>query len=88
MSIKKMGLHTFSELAESLSSSILATAAECTRIYIIFYVYRESSINQMERARRSSYEQITVDIMSDNQKLNVDFAMFWGSILNKTRAEC
>ena len=34
--MKKMGLHTFGELAESLSNSILATGSESTRIDIIF----------------------------------------------------
>ena len=54
---KKMGLHTFKELAESLSNSILATASESPRIDIIFYVYQKSSIKQMEWAQRSSSEQ-------------------------------
>ena len=37
----------------------------------------------MERAQRSSSEQITITIRSDNQKLPVDLGMFWSSIVNK-----
>ena len=37
--VKRMGRHTFGELAESLSSSILATGSTSTRIYIMFYLY-------------------------------------------------
>ena len=85
--MKKMGLHTFGELAESLSKSILATGSESTRIDIIFYVYQQSSIKQMERAQRSSSEQITITIRSDNQKLPVDLDMFWSSMLNKVRLQ-
>ena len=85
--MKKMGLHTFGELAESLSNSILATGSESTRIDIIFDVYQKSSIKQMERAQRSSSEQITITIRSDNQKLPVDLDMFWSSMLNKVRLQ-
>ena len=41
----------------------------------------------MERAQRSSSEQITITIRSDNQKLPVDLAMFWSSMLNKVRLQ-
>ena len=83
----KMGIDTFGELAESLSNSILATGSESTRIDIIFDVYQKSSIKQMERAQRSSSEQITITIRSDNQKVPVDLDMFWSSILNKVRLQ-
>ena len=43
--MKRMGHHTFGELAESLSNSILATGSASTRIYIIFYLYKKI-INQ------------------------------------------
>ncbi|KAG1674885.1 hypothetical protein GQR58_014932 [Nymphon striatum] len=69
--MKKMGLHTFEELAKSLSDRILATGSVSTRIDIIFDVYQKSSIKQMERAQRSSSEEITITIRSDNQKLPV-----------------
>ena len=69
--MKKMGLHTFGELADSLSNSILATDYASTRVDIIFDVYNKSSIKLMERAQRSSSEQITITIRSDNQKLPV-----------------
>ena len=83
--IKKMGLHSFGELAESLSNSILATGSASTRIDIIFDLYKTSSIKQMEWAQRSSSEQITITIRSDNQKLPVDLDMFWSSMFNKVR---
>ena len=85
--IKKMGIDTFGELAESLCNSILATGSESTRIDIIFDVYQKSSIKQMERAQRSSSEQITITIRSDNQKVPVDLDMFWSSMLNKVRLQ-
>ena len=44
--MKKMGLHTFGELAESLSNSILATGSASTRIYIMFYLYKKSSMKK------------------------------------------
>ncbi|KAG1679017.1 Inositol-trisphosphate 3-kinase [Nymphon striatum] len=81
--MKKMGLHTFEELAKSLSDRILATGSVSTRIDIIFDVYQKSSIKQMERAQRSSSEEITMTIRSDNQKLPVNLDMFWSSMLNK-----
>jgi len=80
--MNKMGLHTFGELAESLSNRILATGSESTRTDIIFDVYQKSSIKQMERAQSSS-EQITITIRYDNKKLPVDLDMFWSSMLNK-----
>ena len=43
--MKRMGRHTFGELAESLFNSILATGSASTRIYIIFYLYK-TIINQ------------------------------------------
>ena len=85
--IKKMGIDTFGELAESLCNSILATGSESTRIDIIFDVYQKSSIKQMERAQRSSSEQFTITIRSDNQKVPVDLDMFWSSMLNKVRLQ-
>ena len=85
--IKKMGIDTFGELAESLCNSILTTGSESTRIDIIFDVYQKSSIKQMERAQRSSSEQITITIRSDNQKVPVDLDMFWSSMLNKVRLQ-
>ncbi|KAG1649732.1 CRISP/Allergen/PR-1 [Nymphon striatum] len=69
--MKKMGLHTFQELAKSLSDRILATGSVSSRIDIIFDVYQKSSIKQMERAQRSPSEEITIPIRSDNQKLPV-----------------
>ncbi|KAG1681713.1 putative non-intrinsic ABC protein 5 [Nymphon striatum] len=85
--MKKMGFHTFEELAKSLSDRILATGSVSTRIDIIFYVYQKSSIKQMERAQRSSSEEITITIRSDNQKLPVNLDMFWSSMLNKVRLQ-
>ena len=85
--MKKMGRHTFGELAESLSNSILATGYASTRVDIIFDVYQKSSIKQMERAQRSSSEQITITIRSDNQKTPVDLDMFWRSMFNKVRLQ-
>ncbi|KAG1683196.1 TBC1 domain family member 5 [Nymphon striatum] len=85
--MKKMGLHTFEELAKSLSDRILATGSVSTRIDIIFDVYQKSSIKQMERAQRSSSEEITMTIRSDNQKLPVNLDMFWSSMLNKVRLQ-
>ena len=41
----------------------------------------------MERAQRSSSEQITITIRSDNQKVPVDLDMFWSSMLNKVRLQ-
>ena len=41
----------------------------------------------MERTHRSSSEEITITIRSDNQKLPVDFDMFWSSMLNKIRLQ-
>ena len=41
----------------------------------------------MERAERSSSEQITITIRSDNQKLPVDLDMFWSSMFNKVRLQ-
>ena len=40
--MKRMGRHTFGELAESLSNSILATGSASTRIYIIFDLYKKN----------------------------------------------
>ncbi|KAG1653698.1 Eukaryotic translation initiation factor 4 gamma 3 [Nymphon striatum] len=85
--MKKMGLHTFEELAKSLSDRILATGSVSTRIDIICYVYQKSSIKQMERAHQSSSEEITITIRSDNQKLPVNLNMFWSSMLNKVRLQ-
>ena len=83
--MKKMGLDTFGDIAECLSNIILAT--ESKRIDIIFYVYQDSSIKQIERAQRNSSEQITITIRSDNQKVPVDFDMFLSSMLNKGRLQ-
>ena len=44
--MKKMGRHTFGELSESLSNSILATGSASTRIYIIFYLYKKSPMKK------------------------------------------
>ena len=41
----------------------------------------------MERAQRSSSEQITITIKSDNQKLPVDLDMFWSLMLNTVRLQ-
>ena len=45
--IKKMDLHTFVEMAESIFNSILATDSDSTRIDI-FDVYQKASIYQTE----------------------------------------
>ncbi|KAG1659915.1 Dual 3',5'-cyclic-AMP and -GMP phosphodiesterase 11 [Nymphon striatum] len=44
-------------------------------------------LQQMERAQRSSSEEITITIRSDNQKLPVNLDMFWSSMLNKVRLQ-
>ena len=85
--MKQMGLGTFGQLAESLSNSILAKGSGSKRIDVIFDVYQKSSIKQMERAQRSSSEEITVTIQSDSQKLPVNLDMFWSSMLNKVRLQ-
>ena len=41
----------------------------------------------MERAQRSSSEEIAVTIQSDNQKLPVNLDMFRSSVLNKVRLQ-
>ena len=85
--MKKMGLDTFGDIAECLPNIILATGSESTRIDIIFDVYQNSSIKQIERAQRNSSEQITITIRSDNPKVPVDFDMFRSSMLNKVRLQ-
>ena len=57
--MKQMGLGTFGQLAESLSNSILANGSGSKRIDVIFDVYQKSSIKKMERAQRSSSEEIS-----------------------------
>ena len=85
--MKKMGRHTFGELAESLYNSVHAKGSASSRIDIIFYVYQKSSIKQMERAQRSSSEQITITIRFDNQKLPGDLDIFWSSMFNNVRLQ-
>ena len=41
----------------------------------------------MERAQRSSSEQITITIKSDNQKLPVDLDMFWSLMFNTVQLQ-
>ena len=87
LQMKKMGLDTFGDIAECLSNIILATGSDSKRIDIIFDVYQNSSIKQIERAQRNPSEQITITIRSDNQKVPIDFNMFWSSMLNKVRLQ-
>ncbi len=60
---------------------------ECNRIDIIFDLYLQQSIKQLERDRRSNHKAINTFINRNDQPLPVDMDSFWASPDNKVRLQ-
>ena len=83
--VKKKGLKTYNDLMKDALCMILSAAhIGLKRIDIIFDIYSENSIKQLERTRRAIQGQISVKISSGEQPLPVDMSLFWNSSMNKT----
>ena len=87
LSLRKMKIKTYGELAGTLRDRLIQTAGTCFRIDIIFDVYRRFSIKDRERIARGLNQGITVAIKEDSQCLPVDMQLFWNSIVNETELQ-
>ena len=76
---------TFHDLAVALTAMITNTACNCEQIHIVFDIYKEDSIKNVERKRRGKSKQMVVlDVISPNQKVPVVLENFWASSVSKT----
>ena len=82
--IKKLNLKTFSDLVANLWSSFNSLSRDCTRIDIVFDLYKDDSIKACERSRRrGSLSGIPTSVARPSQPLPVDIDTFWYLSSNK-----
>ena len=83
MPTKKMKLKSFGDLMKCLISKFKSLAETCTRVDIVFDLYRENSIKSHERKRRSTKSCIATSVSHHDQPLPVDIDAFWALSHNK-----
>ena len=89
--IKKMKLETYFDVAKSLLDMFLAMANGCKAqsVYIVFDVYKESSIKNYKREVRSSgkVKIETTIVPGRQQKFPVLTEAFWACANNKAQLQ-
>ena len=83
--IKKQGLKTYSDFFESLWKTFKSISENCTRLDIVFDLYKDQSIKASERSRRATIEGIETVVNNADESLPVEIERFWNVAKNKVQ---
>ena len=64
---------------------LLAIYKNATRIDLVFDSYREGSVKNTERSRRSTMKPIEISMIAEDPLLPVNMDTFWASVSNKAK---
>ena len=73
----------FHDLVRNLGSTFQSRSVTCTRIDIMFDLYKEKSIKSNERDRRSDGKGVLTNVCTLDQPLPVEMKKFWALSDNK-----
>ena len=73
----------FHDLVRNLGSTFQSLSVTCTRIDIVFDLYKEKSIKSNERDRRSDGKGVLTNVYTLDQPLSVEMKKFWALSDNK-----
>ena len=85
--IRIKGLRTFADFCSSFLNMLLAICKNATRIYLVFDSYKEGSVKDTERNRRSTMKPIEISMIADDTPLPVNKETFWASVSNKGKLQ-
>ena len=72
----RLKLEEFYELMKNLRSTFWSLSATCTRIDIVFDLYKETNIKSHERDRRNDRKGVLTTVCTLNQPLPVEMKDF------------
>ena len=78
-------LRTFADFCSSFLNMLLAICKNATRIDLVFDSYKEGSVKDTERSRRSTMKPIEVSMIAEDTPLPVNMDKFWASVTNKVK---
>ena len=81
--VKKLKLKTFEDMNMKLWDIFAKLASKSKRIDILFDVYKQGNIKDLERIRRGKVDAIEVASLQRNTPLPVETERFWALPLNK-----
>ena len=82
-SLMKQKMIRIDDLVKNLGSTFWALSATCTRIDIVFNLYKEKSIKSNKRDRQSDGKGILTNVCPLIQPLSVEMKKFWALFDNK-----
>ena len=85
--LTKLKLKTFYDLAKNFGSTFQSLFATCTRIDIVFDLYKERCIKSHEGDRRSDGKGILTNVCTLDQPLPVEMKKFWTLYDNKVLSQ-
>ena len=74
--IRLKGLRTFADFCSSFLNILLAICKNATRIDLVFDSYKECSVKDTERSRRSTMKPIEIRMIAEDTPLSVNMDTF------------
>ena len=78
-------LRTFADFCSTFLNMLLAICKNATRIDLVFDSYKEGSVKDTERSRRSTMNPIEISMIAEDTPLPVNMDTFWASVSNKVK---
>ena len=85
--IRTKGLQTFADFCSTFLNMLLAICKNATRIDLVFDFYKEGSVKDTERSRRSTMKPIEISMKAEDTPLPVNMDTFWASVSNKAKLQ-
>ena len=85
--IRIKGLLTFADFCSTFLNMLLAICKNATRIDLVFDSYKEGSVKDTERNRRSTMKPIEISMIAEDTPLRVNMNTFWASVSNKAKLQ-
>ena len=86
--IRIQGLQTCADLCSTFLNMLLAICKNATRIYLAFDSYKEGSVKDTERSRRSTRKPNEISMIAEDTPMPVILDTFWASVFNKANFKC
>ena len=83
--IRTKVLRTFADFCSTFLNMLLAICKNATRIDLVFDSYKEISVKDTERSRRSTMKPIEISMIAEDTPLPVNMDTFWTSVSNKVK---
>ena len=85
--IRMKGLRTFADFCSTFLDMLLAISKKATRIDLVFDSYREGSVKDTERSRRSTMKTFEISMIAEDTPLPVNMDTVWASVSNKAKLQ-